>query len=104
MSDIAIAILAITGVVIVALFLLRNQIKRLVFKAGPDGVETDIETHETNSTAKPPSIRITGNKQIGKRNRIDVERDDVEVADNVQRGEDHGIRAASDQGTGDKRP
>lgn len=103
MSDSAIAILAVAGVVLVALFLLRNQVRRLVIKAGTDGVEADLETHETRTTGKPASVRIVGNKLIGKRNRIDVERGDVEVADNVQDGKDHGIRARSEQGTGHKR-
>ena len=102
MSDIAIAVLAVAAVVLVAVIFLRRQIKSLLFKAGVEGVQATFETHGTSNTA--PGVRITGNKMEGKRHRIDVERSDVELADNTLRGEDHGIRAAEDPSLGGKRP
>lgn len=110
MSDIVIIALIIAAVIVIALIIFRKQLSRFFFKAGPAGVEAEMETREPGSMASPSasqepssaageraSVTISDNKQIGKQQKIDVGRPDVAVTDNLQLGEGQQITVRPDK-------
>jgi len=101
MSDTVLIVLIVAVAVIVVLLIFRKQVSRFFIKAGKEGVEADLTTREPaaiaeTSTGSSPSVVISGNKQIGKENKIDVGRSDVAVQDNLQLGEGQEIKARPD--------
>ncbi len=101
--DNTVLIVLIIGVVIIAVvFMLRDRITRFGARASLDKREggVDIEavppTQNKRQTASPHAINISGNKLVGKKNVIEVERSDVNVQDNMQLGEDQRITAKSE--------
>lgn len=108
MSDTVIIALIIAVVILAALIIFRKQLSRFFFKAGKDGIETGLETRAGSSAAgaaaPPPaaagehtSVTISGNRQIGKEQKIDVGRSDVAVTDNFQLGEGQQITVRPDK-------
>lgn len=103
MSDTVLIVLIITIAVIVVLWIFRKQVSRFFIKASKEGVEADLTTREPASETKPasearPGVTISGNKQIGKKNTIDVGQSDVAVEDNLQLGEGQQIKVRPDPG------
>jgi hypothetical protein len=104
MSDTVLIVLIIAVVVVVVLLIFRKQVSRFFIKASKDGVEADLTTREpaapsTTASGNPASVVISGNKQIGKEQKIDVARPDVAVQDNLQLGYDQEIKVKSDPKT-----
>ena len=93
MSDSVIIAIVIAAVVLVVLYLFRGSLSRFFLKAGPDGLETELEAHQKNpntslTNAKSDSGEsIKGNKMFGSKNKISVGQEDVSVQDNYQIGE-----------------
>ena len=91
--------LIVATAVVVVVFLLRKQLKTLLFKGG--GIEAGLDTHgslaSTDATPnRQASVNISGNKLIGKRQGIEVTRTDVNVSDNKLKGEDQEIIVGPD--------
>lgn len=90
-------IVTIAVVVLAALLLFKDRLREFGFKVktGKHGAEVRMKGDAPKETpAVPPgSVRIRGNRQIGRGNRIEVARDGVEVADNTQLGADQEIAA-----------
>lgn len=106
MSDTVLIVLIVTIAVIVVLLIFRKQVSRFFIKASKEGVEADLTTREpvpaatsTTSSETRPSVVISGNKQIGKEQEIDVGRADVAVKDNLQLGEGQEIKVRPDPKT-----
>ncbi len=102
MSDPVLIVLIIAVAVIVVLVLFRKQLSRFFIKAGREGVEADLTTREPASTTPPagrPGTVITGNRQIGRKNKIDVGRTHAAVQDNLQLGEGQELKARPDPKT-----
>jgi len=102
MNDTVLIVLIITIGVIVILLLFRNQLSRFLFKANREGIEAEMETHNTRegkaaaaaspaATSGAESVTISRNKQVGRDNVIDVGRANVAVEENLQRGENQEI-------------
>lgn len=103
MSDNVLIVLIIAVAVIVILILFRKQLSRFFIKANRDGVEAELQTTRGQETQPTPagdkaSVTISGNKQIGRENAIDVGRDDVAVEKNLQLGEGQDIKVRPDKG------
>lgn len=106
MSDSVLIVLIIAVTILVVLLFFRRQLSNFIFKANREGVEAQLKTHKPEKSVpsggpavrpgKRPSVNISGNRQIGKRNKIKVERDDADVSDNLQLGEDQEILARQD--------
>ena len=93
MSDTVLVVLIIAITVIVVLILFRKQLSRFFIRANKEGVEAELQTHEQEKPAgEKAGVSISGNKQIGRDNVIDVGRDNVEVEDNLQLGEGQQIK------------
>lgn len=117
MSDTVIIALIIAAVIVIALIIFRKQLSRFFFKAGPAGVEAEMETRKPDSMTSPSatqepssatgdrtSVTISDNKQIGKQQKIDVRRPDVMVTDNLQLGEGQEIKVRPDKGSPQAKP
>jgi hypothetical protein len=103
MSDTVLIVFIIAIAVVVVLVIFRKQVSRFFIKAGKEGLEADLETREpasptTTTAGSPASVVISGNKQIGKANKIDVAQSDVAVDDNLQLGEGQQIKVRPDPG------
>lgn len=98
MSDSVQIALIVAVCVLVVLIVFRNQIKNFFFRAGPGGVETKFTTKDRKGLTDPKTgVTITGNRQVGKKNQIGVERGGVNVSDNLQKGEEQKINVKSDK-------
>jgi hypothetical protein len=122
MSDTVIVALIIAIVILAALVIFRKQLSKLFVKISPNSVEAGLETHQVSDPAQvvaapppatqaPPagageraSVTISGNKQIGVKQKIDVGRPDVAITDNLQLGEDQEIVVRPDQDSGEQKP
>jgi hypothetical protein len=94
-------VLIIAVVVVVVLLIFRKQVSRFFIKASKEGLEADLTTREpaappATSLAGQPSVTISGNRQIGKEQKIDVGRPDVAIQDNLQLGQDQEIKVRPD--------
>jgi hypothetical protein len=106
MSDSVLITLIIALGIVVILFMFRRQLQEFFFKANKDGVEARLRTQKMSGTAQPKSkagkeheVNISGNKQIGRGNKIDVGVNDTNVSDNEQVGQDQRIQAKSPSNT-----
>lgn len=96
MSDAVTITLIVATVVVILLFLFRSSLSSFFFRAGKDGVEGKLETRDPSDPDKRSDtagahnhrLEISGNRQMGKNNRIAVDADDVAVRDNAQTGSD----------------
>lgn len=109
MSDTVLIVLIVAVTIVVVLWIFRKQISRFFIKAGKDGVEADLTTRETPEPGATPaagqsSTIISGNKQIGKKNKIEVGRSDAAIKDNLQLGEGQEIKARPDPKAPTKKP
>lgn len=109
MSDTVLIVLIITIAVIVVLWIFRKQVSRFFIKAGKEGLEADLTTREPSSGAPAnsggrPGVVISGNKQLGKKNTIDVAQPDVAIEDNLQVGEEQQINVRPDPGAKTTQP
>jgi hypothetical protein len=101
MSDTVIIILVIVIGIVVVLFMFRDRLKRFSIKGSKDEVEANLETYKENqqpasadAVGKPSQsygVNISGNKQVGKGNKIDVAQKKVNVSYNVQLGQGNKI-------------
>lgn len=103
MNENTVLIVAVVAIaVIVVLLMFRERLRSFGFKAGKNGVEANLETsQQAKSQTKQTggSITISGNKQIGKGNQIDVGRSNVNVVKNLQKGENQRIVARPQKST-----
>lgn len=111
MSDTVLIVLIITVAVVVVLLIFRKQVSRFFIKASKEGVEADLTTREpapaatpTSSSESRPGVVISGNKQIGQKNTIDVAQSNVAVEDNLQVGEEQQIKVRPDPGAKTTQP
>jgi predicted lipid-binding transport protein (Tim44 family) len=116
MSDTVIIALIIAVVILAALIIFRKQLSRFVFKAGKDGVEAELETHKPGSAARPaaqpaspatvnrPGVVVSGNKQTGVGNVIDVSQADATVKDNEQKGQNQKLRVRPEAASPKRKP
>lgn len=74
-------VLIIALAVVIVLVVFRKRLSRFSFRA--KGIITKLETHDS------ASVKISGTKQKGKRHAINVGRDNVDISDYEQDGEDH---------------
>ena len=81
MSDQVMIVLIVALAVVIVLVVFRDKLSRFVFKA--KGINAHLETH-TNS-----GVKISKTSQKGKGHEINVERDNVDISDHKQDGEDH---------------
>lgn len=99
MSDTVLVVLIIAVAIVIVLLVFREQLSRFIFKANKEGIEAQLDTRQEQDAAKPrrqAGVTISKNKQFGKGNVIDVGRNDVDVEDNTQLGEDQKIMARPD--------
>ena len=100
MSNTVLIVLIVAVAVIIVLFMFRRRLSSFGMKANKEGFEAQLKTHEKAATpSHRAGINISGNKQFGARNKIDVGLADVNVEDNVQSGEDQEITARPDPTT-----
>lgn len=91
MSDTVYIVLIITLAVIVILFMFRRQLSSFFLRASKEGLETRLETRETAKTdaggsGNRASVNISGTRQVGRKNKIQVGRPDVNISDVDQVG------------------
>ena len=105
MSDHVRIALIIAAVVVIALILFRRQLSSFLFKANKNGIEAELKTHAQGARdgasaspatqSKSAGVTIKRNRLFGWRNKIEVERDDADVAENTQLGANQEITAKS---------
>jgi hypothetical protein len=103
-SNVLIVLILVVGVIAIVV-MLRDRITK--FRAhtsvtkGEGGVDIEAAKPKQKMSAQPPdphSVVISGNKNIGRGNAIEVSRDDVAVTANLQLGEDQKIVAEPETG------
>lgn len=102
MNENTVLIVAVVAIaVIVVLLMFRERLRSFGFKAGKDGLEANLETSQQGKSqgSRSRSVEISGNKQIGKGNEIDVGRSNVNVEENLQRGNNQKIVVRSQKST-----
>ena len=98
MSDTVLIVLIIAIAIVVILFIFRRQLREFYFKANNEGIEGRLKTYQKptpadeNQPSKQYGVNISGNKQIGQRDEIQVAQKDVNVSDNLQLGQDQKIQ------------
>jgi len=88
--------LIIAVVVLVVLFMFRKQLQSFLFKANREGIQAELNTRDPRPQGRA-QVNITGNRQAGKDNAIDVGRSGVNVQDNKQRGSNNKITVTPDK-------
>jgi hypothetical protein len=97
MSDTVTIVLIVAIAVVVVLIIFRKQLSRFFIQADQEGIKAELETHEqATASSDDASVRISGSKQLGKSNVLEVQRDDVIVEDTLQAGEDQRISVKAD--------
>lgn len=81
MSDQVIIVLIIALAVVIVLVVFRKRLSRFVFKT--KGINASLETQRSTG------VIISKTSQKGKGHEINVERDNVNISDHKQNGEDH---------------
>jgi hypothetical protein len=107
MSDPVRIALIVAAAVVIALIIFRRQLSSFLFKATKDGIEAELKTHTQSPSGsagdspagrpKSASVNIKRNRLFGWGNRIDVERDDVNVEENTQLGGNQELTVKSDR-------
>ena len=101
MSDTVLVVLIIAITVVVVLYLFRRQLSDFLIKANKDGLEAHLKTRGTEeietSTGERPGVQISGSRLIGKKNEIEVRRDDVRVDDSLLLGQEQKISVKPDR-------
>jgi hypothetical protein len=102
MNDTVWIVLIVALAVVVVLFIFRSSLSSFFLKANKEGLEAKLQTHEpadnqANPAPSSSGVTISGNRQLGDRNKIVVERDQVNVRDNVQTGRRQEIEVKPDQ-------
>lgn len=95
-------VLIVAVAVIVVLYMFRGALSKFFLKANRNGVEAGLETREMPSsgmpdTNSPHKVNISGNKQIGAEQKINVAQSDVNVSDNLQAGRKQSIDVKADK-------
>lgn len=90
-------VLVVAVAVVVVVLILRRQLKSLILKGL--GMEAEVQTHGGDSEPGDShgGVRIKDFKMLGRRNRLDISRDDVVVERTKQKGVDQEIRVAEPQ-------
>ena len=97
MSDTVLVVLIVAVAVVIVLIIFRKQLSRFFIQADQEGFKAELETQEQTTTASENAgVRISGSKQLGKRNVVEVEQADVVVEDTLQAGEDQKISVKPD--------
>jgi len=104
MSDTVWIVLIVAIVILIVLYLFRSRLSRFVVKASKGGIEADLQTRDSSQASevagsasdKQASVNISGNRQIGRRNVIEVGRGNINIAGNTQLGEDQKITTSQD--------
>jgi hypothetical protein len=109
MSDTVQIVLIVAVTIIIVLIIFRRQLSNFFFKANKEGIEASLKTHKPTSGSgqdgdKVPGsnsadVSIRNNRIIGKKNEIDVGREDVAVNDNLMIGKEQKIVAKPDAGS-----
>lgn len=107
MSDQIRIALIIAAVIVIALIIYRRRLQKLSIKKNQDGVEAELTAYapsSQNDTPNPPaartkaaSVNVKRNRLFGWGNKIEIERDDVNVEENSQLGVNQEITAKSDK-------
>ncbi len=107
-GTVLIVLLIIVGVIVIV-FLLRDRITKLGARASLDKREGEFNIEAADPKQSPKempadkhSVNISGNRQLGKSNVIEVERSDVNVQNNLQLGKAQQITTKSEQGRNKK--
>ena len=87
MSDTVLITLIVAATVIILLFMFRRQLSRFGIKANKEGIEAELETRDPSAMPdRQDGVIISGAKQFGKEQVIDVGRENVTVEDTRQVG------------------
>jgi hypothetical protein len=89
--------------VVIVLYIFRRQLKDFIFKFNREGVDAHLSTHEPEpgreavpaSTGKA-STRVSGNRLVGRDQRIDVRKSNTDVSENLMMGRDQVIAVLGD--------
>jgi hypothetical protein len=107
-DDTVLIVSVVAIAVIVILFMFRERLKSFGFKASKDGLEANLDTERQGKAGtaaqadKARSINISGNRQIGEGNQIDVGRSSVNVEKNLQKGKNQKIVVRPQKSSGKK--
>lgn len=63
MSDTVIIALIIAAVIVIALIIFRKQLSEFIFKAGKEGVEAQLKTHEPDGSGRAATPKPAGPTQ-----------------------------------------
>lgn len=90
------------AVVIIVLLMFRRQLKHFLFKAGKDGLEAQLDTHDQptgggSGAAGASGVHIDDNSQLGSDNLIDVGREDASINRNKLWGKGNKIVVRSNE-------
>jgi hypothetical protein len=85
-------VVIIAVAVVVVLLFYRNHLSKFKLKASEKGIETELDTDKGKTQGKDEGIIISGNKQIGKDNKIKVSNiDKAKITENTQKGDQQEI-------------
>jgi len=98
MSDQVLIVLIVAAAIVIVLYLFRDRLKKFTIKGSQDNLEANLEAYKDTAQNEPGAagqsygVNISGNKQVGKDNKIKVAQSSVNVSDNTQMGQGQEIR------------
>ena len=87
METLYIVIAVVVGVIVVV-FLLRDRITRFFARFSEGEIGVDAAPPRGRQSKRQPSTRVSGNRMVGKRQKLRVTQTNVDVEKNVMKGED----------------
>jgi hypothetical protein len=94
MSDTVIVTAIIAAAILGALFIFRKRLTKFLIRfKGIDAQLTAAPLTKATNTSK--GLSVSGNKQVGMRNIIDIQKTQGDVSDNTQKGADNQLRVDS---------
>jgi hypothetical protein len=81
-------VLIIAAAVVIVLIIYKNRLSKFKLKANEKGVETELNADDGKTQGNNDGIVISGNKQIGKDNKIKVSSlNKAKIDKNTQKGD-----------------
>lgn len=91
MSDTVLIALITAATVVVALLIFRRRLTRLLFRF--KGIDAQLTAEPSRrDQAAAGRLKISGNKQVGTKNTIEIAAAEAEMSNNIQKGDANTLR------------
>lgn len=97
MSDAVLVVIIVTVAVFLVLLLFQKRLRSFLFRADRDGIEAQLKVDKTAPKQKSSKsgTTVSGNKLIGRGNKVGARGKSVDVSENILLGENQELAAES---------